>query len=250
MVYGYARCSTNETKQDIARQLRDLKLRGAVEIFSEYASGAKNNRVKLADVLERLQLGDTLIVTEVPRLTRSLHELCHLSELAQSKKIKLICGALVLDFTEGEPCQMSLTMFYVMGLFGQHERGVTVDRIKSGLENAKANGKAVGRPKKTIDDIPQAVHEYLPRYKRGEITATEFAKSVGVSRPALYKYLHLLGVNIKKSNRSPMRKQDVPHLAKKLYKKYKAGELTIAQFARELGCSRTTVYSYVKILGG
>ena len=73
MLYGYARCSTNEKKQDIDRQKRELKKLGvdADNIFWEYESGMKNDRVQLDRLLTIAEEGDTIIVLEVSRLTRS-----------------------------------------------------------------------------------------------------------------------------------------------------------------------------------
>jgi DNA invertase Pin-like site-specific DNA recombinase len=249
MVYGYARCSTGEDRQDIDRQKRELEMRGATQIFSEYASGAKSNRLEFDSVMNQIVEGDTLIVTEVSRLSRSLHELCHVVELAKSNKIKLICGSLVLDFISSEPCQMTLTMFYVMGIFGQYERGVTVERIRSGIANARANGKTVGRPKKTQNDVPQEVKDLLPKYKRGEIGKAEYAKKAGITRPTLYKYLQILGVE-EKPTRKRMGKRDVSPEIKKLYLKYKSGELSMLRIAKLTGLHRSTIKRHFNLLDG
>ena len=78
MLYGYARCSTNEKKQDIDRQKRELKKLGvdSDNIFWEYESGMKNDRVQLDRLLTIAEEGDTIIVLEVSRLTRSTQKLC------------------------------------------------------------------------------------------------------------------------------------------------------------------------------
>ena len=75
MTYGYARCSTNETKQDITRQQRELKEMGAEHIYTEYASGTKSDREELAKLLAAVREGDTICVLEVSRLTRSTKQL-------------------------------------------------------------------------------------------------------------------------------------------------------------------------------
>lgn len=73
MVYGYARCSTNEDLQDISRQVRELKQQGATDttIYKEYESGTKTNRAELHKLLNVVQMGDTIVATEVSRITRS-----------------------------------------------------------------------------------------------------------------------------------------------------------------------------------
>lgn len=73
MNYGYARCSTNELKQDIDRQKRELIKQGVAEenIYFEYESGTKIDRVEFNRLLETIDEGDTIIATEVSRITRS-----------------------------------------------------------------------------------------------------------------------------------------------------------------------------------
>ena len=77
MEYGYARCSTNEEMQDISRQVRDLKQLGVDEsaIYIEYMSGTKENRPELTKLLQIIKSGDTIIATEVSRITRSTRQL-------------------------------------------------------------------------------------------------------------------------------------------------------------------------------
>lgn len=73
MIYGYARCSTNEKMQDINRQVRELKQQGATDttIYLEYESGMKADRAGLKKLLSVVQSGDTILATEVSRITRS-----------------------------------------------------------------------------------------------------------------------------------------------------------------------------------
>ena len=76
MIYGYARCSTNETKQDIQRQTRELKAAGAQKIFLEYEHGDSAIKEQLSTLLETAKAGDTIITLEVSRLARSTKQLC------------------------------------------------------------------------------------------------------------------------------------------------------------------------------
>ena len=95
MIYGYARCSTNEELQAINRQIRELKQLGALEesIFREYESGMKNDRVELQRLLSAVEAGDTIVATEVSRITRSTKQLCEIIELAKDRHIKLVLGS-------------------------------------------------------------------------------------------------------------------------------------------------------------
>lgn len=62
MIYGYARCSTNEDKQDINRQIRELKAAGAEEIIFEYEHGDSKVKKQQEAMLDQAQAGDTIIV--------------------------------------------------------------------------------------------------------------------------------------------------------------------------------------------
>ena len=81
VIYGYARCSTDETRQDIDRQKRELFTMGVQEdqhIYWEYESGKKEDRAELMKLLDVIREGDTVAATEVSRLTRSTKQLCEI----------------------------------------------------------------------------------------------------------------------------------------------------------------------------
>lgn len=188
--YGYARCSTNETKQDVERQLRDLIAMGASRenIYYEYESGAKHDRPELARLMQRIQPGDTIVTTEVSRITRSLRQLCDIIITAKQIKIRIKIGNFVIDCT-GEVDHMTEAMLQMMGVFSELERNMTIDRIKSGLANARAKGIRLGRPPKKVDELPKKVLEFWPLFEGGTITKTDYARICGITRPTLYKYI-------------------------------------------------------------
>lgn len=193
MIYGYARCSTNETLQDINRQIRELKQQGAEDktIYWEYESGIKANRAELQKLLAIVKPGDTIIATEVSRITRSTKQLCDIIELAKTRKIKLILGTFNVDCRqELEP--MTEGMLKMMGVFAELERNMISQRVKSGMENAKAKGKMIGRPTVTPDNIPTIFYKHYPKYKKGEINKKEFSRLCGLSYPTIYKYLSIV----------------------------------------------------------
>ncbi|MPQ44797.1 recombinase family protein [Clostridium tarantellae] len=191
MIYGYARCSTTEELQDINRQIRELKELGAEKIYKEYASGIKEDREELQELLEVVTEGDAIIALEVSRITRSTKHLCELINLAKEKKLKLIFGNFAVDCT-GELDPVTEGMLKMMGVFSEMERNIISQRVKSGMANAKANGKVIGRPILTAEDVPKEFLRHYPKYKSKEINKTEFARLIGVSRPTLDKYIRLL----------------------------------------------------------
>lgn len=193
MIYGYARCSTNEELQDIQRQVRELKQLGATEetIYLEYESGTKINRAELTKLLNVVKPGDTILTTEVSRITRSTKQLCDIIELAKGKQIKLIIGNFVVDCSK-ELDPMTEGMLKMMGVFAELERNMISQRVKSGMENAKSKGKNIGRPTTTTDDIPSIFYKHYPKYKKGEINKKDFSRLCSLSYPTIYKYLNIV----------------------------------------------------------
>lgn len=105
MIYGYARCSTDETKQDIQRQTRELKALGATDntIYFEYESGTRKDRIEFNKMLNASNERDTIVTTEVSRLSRSTQHLCEIIEKIKDKKLKLVIGnTMTIDCTKGE----------------------------------------------------------------------------------------------------------------------------------------------------
>ena len=197
-VYGYCRCSTDDTKQSVDRQIKDVIELGAEPklIYTEYESGTKRQRIELNRMLEAISEGDTLIVTEISRISRSMRDLLEILDLLKDKKVKVMLGAFTLDFTKGDADPMVLGMVQMMGVFSQMEREITVSRIKSGLNNAKAKGVKLGRVKTTVDTIPPLFKKYYEQYKANEINVTELGRLSNIkSRTTVYKYIKVLEEN-------------------------------------------------------
>lgn len=191
---GYARASTNEDKQDIGRQKRELLAMGIKEqnIFWEYESGSHEDREKLMQLLDTVKAGDTIACTEVSRLSRSTKQLCEILEMVEQMHLKLVVGGFIVDCTGDEVDPMTMGMLRMMSVFAQMEREITIQRVKSGMKNAKAKGKQIGRRKTTVDDIPAAFFRYYPQYSKGAINLSEFARLAKLSRNSIYKYLKII----------------------------------------------------------
>lgn len=193
MIYGYARCSTNAELQDVYRQVRELKRQGVSEenIYCEYESGMKTDRPELNRLLKAVDLGDTIISTEVSRMTRSTKQLCEILEFSKEKHIRLVLGTFIVDCTK-ELDPMTEGMLKMMGVFSELERNMISQRVKSGMDNARAKGKTIGRPRTTADDIPSIFYRHYPKYKIGEINKKEFSRLCDLSYPTIYKYLEMV----------------------------------------------------------
>lgn len=190
-IYGYARCSTDATRQDINRQKRELKELGASEknIYWEYESGDKSDRTQLNRLLDNVREGDSIVITEVSRLTRSTKQLCDILNMVQQKKIRLIIGTFSVDCRNEEIDPMTKGMLMMWGVFAEMERDMISQRVRSGMANARAKGKKIGRPRLTAENLPSKFYRYYPVYKSGKISVTDFSKLLGCTRKTIYNYL-------------------------------------------------------------
>lgn len=192
--WGYARCSTNEDKQDINRQIRELKAAGADEVVFEYEHGDAKVKKNLHMLLDAATVGDTIITLEVSRLSRSTQQLCEIIDRIREKRLRLvIVGSITIDCRNGQTDPMSEAFLQMAGVFAQLELAMIRARVKSGMENAKAKGRKVGRPQTTKDDIPAAFYKHYPAFAAGQMNVSELARICGLSRPTVYKYLKMVG---------------------------------------------------------
>lgn len=191
--YGYCRCSTDDTKQDIKRQVYEVKEMGAEIVFTEYESGTKRDRQELDKLLSIIGPNDVIYTTEVSRLSRSMKDLLDILEICKNKRVKIIIGSFVLDFTKDLTDPMVMAMVQIMGVFSQMERDIIAGRVKSGLENAKRKGVKLGRPKITKDNIPALFLRYYIQYKQGQINVTELTRLSNIkARSTTYRYIKIL----------------------------------------------------------
>ena len=197
MIFGYARCSTNENKQDLNRQVRELKQLGATDktIYKEFITGSANVKVEFEKLLRVIKEGDTLVVTEVSRISRSTKQLCEIIELVQERKLKLIIkDSITIDCTKGEIDPMTKAFLQMSGVFAELEKNMISQRVKSGMANAKAKGKRIGRPDLNVDDIT-GNDRFMNAYKLWKsksIKKIDIQRLTGMSRVTIDKYIKVL----------------------------------------------------------
>ena len=193
MKHGYARCSTNETKQDINRQVRELKAAGAEEIYLEYEHGDSRVKPQQEAMFANAQAGDTIITLEVPRLARSTQQLCEIIDRVREGRLCLvIVGSITLDCREGRADPMTEAFLQIAGVFSQLELSMIRERVRSGMANAASKGVKIGRPQVTKDDVPAIFLRHYPAYKSGHLNITELSRVCDLSRTTIYKYISLL----------------------------------------------------------
>ena len=193
MKYGYCRCSTDEKRQDINRQVRELKEMGVTDekyIYKEYVSGTSKEKPELEKLQSIVNSGDTICATEPSRLTRSTKQLCDIIDFCKEKHLRLELGNFVVDCRK-ELDPMTEGMLKMMGVFSELERNMISARVKSGMKNAKAKGKIIGRRQTTTDDIPPIFYRHFPAFQAGTLNISEFARVCKLSRPTIYKYIRI-----------------------------------------------------------
>lgn len=193
-IYGFARCSLAEERgQDIHRQVRELKLAGAEEIVLEREHGDAKVKKNLDMLLQTAEPGSTIIVTEVSRLSRSTQQLCEIIGIIKEKCMRLvIIGSITVDCRDGQIDPMSQAFIQISAVFAELELSILRARVRSGMANAAAKGKHIGRPQITKEDIPAIFYRHYPSYVAGKLNVSELARVCGLSRPTVYKYLALM----------------------------------------------------------
>jgi DNA invertase Pin-like site-specific DNA recombinase len=176
---GYARVSSAGQKLD--SQIDELTKAGCTKIFSEKISGVKESRNEWQKLIEYLRSGDTLIVTELSRMTRSLIHLLEVVKQLEEKEINIISLRENIDTTSAT----GRFFISVIGAISQMERELKSERAASGREAAKARGKTGGRPRTPLDKLEQA--KIL--YENSDKTAMEICKTFGFGRRTLFNYL-------------------------------------------------------------
>ena len=89
VTHGYARCSTNEDRQDVNRQIRELKKQGVDRVWLEYEHGDSVSKEQQSLMLAEAHPGDTIITLEVSRLARSTKQLCEIIDVIRDKRLRL-----------------------------------------------------------------------------------------------------------------------------------------------------------------
>ncbi len=182
---GYIRVSS--TSQNPSRQFQQLNEIGMDIIFEEKVSGAAKDREQLQKMLEDLQEGDIIYVTDLTRITRSTQNLFELIDLIRRKKASLkSLKDTWLDLSEDNP--YSQFLITVMAGVNQLERDLIRMRQREGIELAKKEGKFKGRLKKYHKN--HAGMKYAVKlYKEGGMTVNQICEITNVSRASLYRRL-------------------------------------------------------------
>lgn len=177
-ILGYARVSTAD--QDLSGQITRLTEAGAIRVFEDIISGQKFDRPGLSVLLDHARPGDSLAITRLDRLGRSLKELLETVEGLKKQNIGLISLEEQIDTTSaaGE------LIFHVFGAIAHFERRLISERTKDGIEAARAQGRKPGRPPLQAETVLA-----LQSLVKAGMTAGQAAKQLGIARSTAYRLI-------------------------------------------------------------
>ena len=180
MIFGYARVSTSGQARDgnsLDVQINALREAGAEKIFSDVFSGSKNARPELDKLLKIIQSGDTLIITKLDRIARSLFQGIQLLESLGDRGV--IIDVLNMGIIDNSPTGKLIRN--IMLSFSEFERDMIIQRTQEGKAIAKQNPNFHdGRPKKFSRAQINHALELLQTHSYKQVAAM-----TGISRATL-----------------------------------------------------------------
>lgn len=177
MKIGYVRVSTEE--QNTARQEIMLRELGVDELFVDKASGKNADRPELNRMMNFVRRGDTVIVESISRFARNTRDLLDLVEQLTAKQVEFVSRKEAIDTTTPTG-KFMLTVFAAVA---ELEREYILQRQREGIAIAKQQGKYRGRPPKVYPDFERIA----ARWQKGEITAVQAMKQLGMSKTRFYE---------------------------------------------------------------
>lgn len=183
MLIGYCRTSTIEQNAGLDAQQRDLQAAGCEKLYIEQVSSvARRQQLELA--LDYARDGDTLVVTKLDRLARSVSDLLAIVARLEAKKVSL--RVLSMSGTEALDTSTAIgkLMLAVIGAVGQFEREMMLERQREGIAQAKKDGKYRGRTPTARRKADEIV-----RLKDEGIGPAEIASRLGIGRASVYRVL-------------------------------------------------------------
>jgi len=178
---GYARVSTTEQTLDL--QLDSLKKAGCSKIFTDTASGAKEERRGLDEAVAYLRPGDTLVVWRLDRLGRSLKHLIEVVTDLEKRGIGFKSLTESIDTTTSG----GKLIFHIFGALAEFERNLIRERTQAGLAAARARGHLGGRPKALATAQKIKMAQELKANPNNKIA--DICKTLHISRATLYRYV-------------------------------------------------------------
>lgn len=183
MNLAYVRVSTVEQNEE--RQIEALKKFNIEKWFTEKVSGKNMDRPKLQEMLDFCREGDTIYIHDFSRLARSTKDLLDIVERLKEKGVHLVSNKENINSSTPQG-KLMLTMIAAIYEF---ERENMLERQREGIAIAKREGKFKGRKPLELDDFDKYYELYISR----QITKSEMARKLNISRPTLDKMIKAKG---------------------------------------------------------
>lgn len=180
MVIGYARVSTADQSLDL--QMDALEEYGCERIFTEKASGAKDDREELKKALDILRPGDVFVVYKLDRLARSTLKLISTLDEIKNREVEFVSLSDKIDTSSAA----GRALFGMLAVFAEFERNIIVERTRAGLAASRARGRKGGRPRTNGKKIAQALKLYDGRMH----SVNEITELTGVTKSTLYRAIN------------------------------------------------------------
>ncbi|PWJ91699.1 DNA invertase Pin-like site-specific DNA recombinase [Mesorhizobium loti] len=177
---GYARTSTADQKAGLEAQLRDLEQAGCTKVFREEISSVATNRPQLAAMLEWVREGDTLVVTKLDRLARSVVDLVSITAALKTKGAGLRILAMNLDTAT----PTGKLMLNLLGSIAEFERELMLERQREGIAKARAEGKYAGR-----QPTARAKADDVMRLRGEGKSVADIVAALAISRASVFRIL-------------------------------------------------------------
>lgn len=183
MIYGYKRVSTTgQAKDGNSLQDQENKLRenGATEIYCDAFTGTKTDRPELNKLVAKVKSGDTIVVTKIDRLGRSLSQTSELITKLLDKGVTI--NILNLGILSND--SVNTLLRNVLLSFAQFERDMIIERTSEGKAIKRATDPNYKEGRKTIE-VPD-FEKFLEKTKKGEMTVVDCCAILGISRAKWY----------------------------------------------------------------
>ena len=180
---GYARVSTDG--QDLTAQTDALVALGvpAERVFSDKGmTGTRRDRPGLKSALAACRPGDTLVVTKLDRLARSLRDATDIAEELTKRRVRLNLGGSIYDPTD----PVGRLLFNVLGMVAEFESDLIRARTREGMATAKVRGKLKGRKPKLS---PAQERHLVALHRAGDHSIAELVELFGIGRATVYRAL-------------------------------------------------------------
>ncbi|WP_029318965.1 recombinase family protein [Butyrivibrio sp. AE3004] len=189
-IFGYIRYYKNDTEKDLQQldsQLRSLGVTNDKLIFHEFDKGTNKYNTMYKEILHRSTPGDTIITTDYTRISYSPVSLYNLFNTIKEYKLRLIIGNITFDCRDDTLSDHTKGMLDMLSIIND----MVSDASEKRSSIAESKGNKLGRNALQYDDLPEDFRKLYPAIKNKDVSTTDVAKKLNVSRRTVYHYIYI-----------------------------------------------------------